>query len=150
MLYVFAREQTAWFNRYIFEYRSSQADVGIAIGTGTDIAVDAGEAILMTGELTGVADAVALARRTLRIIRLNFFWAYAYNVVLIPLAAGVFFPLTGWLLNPMLAAGAMSVSSLFVVTNSLRLRRFAPQVIADQIPAEATVQPTPPRPASGW
>ncbi|MEA3276976.1 MAG: heavy metal translocating P-type ATPase [Pseudomonadota bacterium] len=105
----------------------AQADVGIAIGTGTDIAIEAGEVILMSGELTGVANAVALARRTLKIIRLNFFWAYAYNVALIPLAAGLFYPLTGWLLNPMLAAAAMSVSSLFVVTNSLRLRRFRPR-----------------------
>jgi Cu+-exporting ATPase len=104
----------------------AQADVGIAIGTGTDIAVEAGEVVLMTGDLTAVAHAIALARRTLRTIRLNFFWAYAYNVALIPLAAGVFYPLTGWVLNPMIAAAAMSVSSLFVVTNSLRLRRFQP------------------------
>jgi len=104
----------------------AQADVGIAIGTGTDIAVEAGELILMNGDLMGAADAVALARRTLRTIRLNFFWAYAYNVALIPVAAGVLYPFNGWLLNPMLAAGAMSISSLFVVTNSLRLRRFRP------------------------
>jgi Cu+-exporting ATPase len=119
----------------------AQADVGIAIGTGTDIAVEAGEVILMNGDLTGAANAVALARRTLGTIRLNFFWAYAYNVALIPLAAGAFYPLTGWLLNPMLAAGAMSVSSLFVVTNSLRLRRFRPPAAStdsgesgDQVP----------------
>jgi Cu+-exporting ATPase len=102
----------------------AQADVGIAMGTGTDIAVEAGEVVLMSGDPTGVADAIALARRTLATIRGNFFWAYAYNVALIPLAAGVFYPLTGWLLNPMVAAAAMSVSSLFVVANSLRLRRF--------------------------
>jgi Cu+-exporting ATPase len=107
----------------------AQADVGIAIGTGTDIAVEAGDLILMSGELTACANAIALARRTMRTIRGNFFWAYAYNVALIPLAAGLFYPLTGWLLNPMLAAAAMSVSSLFVVTNSLRLRRFEPMQV---------------------
>jgi P-type Cu+ transporter len=105
----------------------AQADLGLAIGTGTDIAVDAGDIVLMNGDLAGVADAIALARRTLRTIRLNFFWAYGYNLALIPLAAGAFYPWTGWLLDPMIAAGAMSLSSLFVVTNSLRLRRFAPR-----------------------
>ena len=102
----------------------AQADVGIAIGTGTDIAIEAGDVVLMSGDLRGIVNATALARKTLRTIRLNFFWAYAYNVALIPLAAGVFYPLLGILLNPMLAAAAMSMSSVFVVTNSLRLRRF--------------------------
>ena len=78
----------------------------------------------ISGDLRGIVNAVALARKTLRTIRGNFFWAYAYNVALIPLAAGAFFPLFGILLNPMLAAAAMSISSVFVVTNSLRLRRF--------------------------
>jgi len=103
----------------------ARADVGVAIGTGTDIAIEAGEVILMSGDLRGIVNAIALARRTLRTIRLNFFWAYAYNVALVPLAAGALYPLTGMLLNPMFAAAAMSASSLFVVTNSLRLRRFA-------------------------
>ncbi|MGB6361848.1 MAG: HAD-IC family P-type ATPase, partial [Thermoanaerobaculia bacterium] len=103
----------------------AQADVGVAIGTGTDIAIEAGDLILMSGDVRGVVNAVALARRTLRIISINFFWAYAYNVALIPVAAGVFYPLFGTLLSPMLAAAAMSFSSLFVVTNSLRLKRFA-------------------------
>jgi len=106
----------------------AQADVDIASGTGTDIAVEAGDVILMSGELTGAGNAIALARQTLKIIRLNFFWAYAYKVALIPLAAGLFYTWTGWLLNPMLAAAAMSVSSLFMVTNSLRLRRFRSRI----------------------
>ncbi|KAA6185481.1 copper-translocating P-type ATPase [Thiohalocapsa marina] len=101
----------------------ARADVGIAVGSGTDIAIEAGEVILMSGDLRGVADAIRLSRRTLRTIRTNFFWAYAYNLALIPLAAGAFYPLFGWLLNPMLAAGAMSLSSLFVLGNSLRLQR---------------------------
>jgi Cu+-exporting ATPase len=103
----------------------AQADVGVAIGTGTDIAIEAGDVILMSGDPRAIVNAVTLARRTLRTIGLNFFWAYAYNVALIPLAAGALFPLIGLMLNPMLAAAAMSVSSVFVVTNSLRLRRFS-------------------------
>ncbi|MEJ2084415.1 MAG: heavy metal translocating P-type ATPase [Acidobacteriota bacterium] len=102
----------------------SQAEVGIAIGTGTDIAIEAGDVVLMSGDLQGVVNAFALAKATFRTIRLNFFWAYAYNVALIPIAAGALYPLTGMLLSPMLAAAAMSFSSLFVVTNSLRLRGF--------------------------
>ncbi|HHH36915.1 MAG TPA: copper-translocating P-type ATPase [Gammaproteobacteria bacterium] len=102
----------------------AQAEVGIAIGTGTDIAIETGDVILMSGDLRALVNAIALARRTLRVIRLNFFWAYAYNVALIPVAAGALYPFGGPLLDPMLAAGAMSLSSLFVVSNSLRLRRF--------------------------
>ena len=99
------------------------ADVGIAIGTGTDIAVEAGDVVFMSGDVRSVVKAIVLARGTLRTIRYNFLWAYGYNIALIPLAAGAFFPLFGWLLNPMLAAAAMSISSVFVVTNSLRLRK---------------------------
>jgi len=102
------------------------ADVGIAIGSGTDIAIESGDLILMSGELTGILNAIALSRKTLSIIRLNFFWAYAYNVALIPIAAGLLYPFFGVMLSPMLAAAAMSLSSLFVVSNSLRLRHFQP------------------------
>ena len=102
----------------------AQADVGIAIGTGTDIAIEAGDVVLMRGDLRGIVDAAALSRRTRKTILGNFVWAYGYNLALIPVAAGVLFPFTGYLLNPMLAAGAMSLSSVFVVTNSLRLGRF--------------------------
>jgi len=101
----------------------AQADVGIAIGTGTDIAMEAGSITLMRGDLNGVADALALARRTMRVIRQNLFWAFAYNTIGIPVAAGVLYPFTGWLLSPVLASAAMSFSSVTVVTNSLRLKR---------------------------
>jgi len=102
----------------------AQADVGIAIGTGTDIAIEAGDVVLMRGDLRGIVDAAALSQRTRKTILGNFVWAYGYNLALIPVAAGILFPFTGYLLNPMLAAGAMSLSSVFVVTNSLRLGRF--------------------------
>jgi heavy metal translocating P-type ATPase len=104
----------------------ARADCGIALGTGTDVAVEAGDLVLVSGDLTGVAHAHALARVTLRNIRQNLFWAFAYNVVLIPVAAGALYPVAGVLLSPMLAALAMVFSDLFVVGNALRLRRFAP------------------------
>jgi Cu+-exporting ATPase len=115
----------------------AQADVGIAIGTGTDIAIEAGDVVLMSGDLRGIVNATALARRTLRTIRHNFFWAYAYNVALIPVAAGAFYPLAGVMLSPILAAAAMSLSSVFVVTNSLRLRGFRAPLAAASARAEA-------------
>ena len=104
----------------------AQADVGMAIGTGTDIAVEAGDIVLMSGDLGGVAAAIRLSRATLRNIRQNLFWAFAYNVVLIPVAAGALYPFYGVLLNPILAAAAMGLSSVTVVSNALRLRSFRP------------------------
>ena len=104
----------------------AQADVGVAIGTGTDIAMEASDVTLIRGDLRGVVTALLLARRTMRTIRLNLFWAFIYNVVGIPIAAGALYPFVGVLLSPVLASAAMAWSSLSVVLNSLTLRRFKP------------------------
>ena len=106
----------------------TRADLGIAVGSGTDIAIESADMVLMKADLRDAVTAFRLSRAVLRNIRENLFWAFIYNIVCIPLAAGVFYPLLGWKLSPMLAAAAMSFSSVSVVLNALRLRRFKPLV----------------------
>jgi Cu+-exporting ATPase len=103
-----------------------QADIGIAIGSGTDVAMESADIVLMKSDLTDVSTAIHLSKSTIRNIKQNLFWAFGYNVAGIPLAAGLFYIFGGPLLNPMFAAAAMSLSSVSVVTNALRLRRFKP------------------------
>jgi Cu+-exporting ATPase len=103
----------------------AEADVGIAMGTGTDVAMDTASITLMSGDLRGVARARRLGRATMRNIRENLFLAFVYNAASVPIAAGALYPFTGWLLSPMLASAAMSLSSVSVIANALRLRRAA-------------------------
>ncbi|MFW2098106.1 MULTISPECIES: heavy metal translocating P-type ATPase [unclassified Acinetobacter] len=104
----------------------AEADVGLAIGTGTDVAIESADVVLMSGNLQGVANAIALSKATIGNIQQNLFWAFAYNTLLIPVAAGLLYPAYGILLSPIFAAGAMALSSVFVLANALRLRRFQP------------------------
>ena len=125
------------------------ADVGIAIGTGTDVAIEAADVVLMSGATGGVVSAFEVSRRTMSNIRQNLGWAFGYNVLLIPVAAGLLYPFFGIMLSPMLAAGAMALSSVFVLTNALRLRRVAAPITApDATESRRSVAVAPrPRPA---
>jgi Cu+-exporting ATPase len=102
----------------------AQADIGMAIGTGTDVAMEASDITLIRGDLTPIGTAIRLSRATMRVIKQNLGWAFGYNIALIPIAAGVLYPAFGILLDPMYAAVAMALSSVSVLSNSLRLRRF--------------------------
>src|SRR5690606_23931522 len=110
----------------------AEADVGLAIGTGTDVAIESADVVLISGDLRGVVNAIALSKATMRNIKQNLFWAFSYNVVLIPVAAGLLFPINGTLLSPMLAAAAMAFSSVFVLVNALNLKRFLPPLSASR------------------
>ncbi|WP_437193679.1 heavy metal translocating P-type ATPase [Planctomicrobium sp. SH527] len=105
----------------------AEADVGLAIGTGTDVAIESADVVLMSGNLQGVPNAIALSKATIGNIQQNLFWAFAYNTALIPVAAGILYPFFGILLSPIFAAGAMALSSVFVLANALRLRQFQPK-----------------------
>jgi Cu+-exporting ATPase len=107
----------------------ARADLGVAIGAGTDVAIESAGIVLIGDDLRGVLSAIALSKRTMRTIRQNLFWAFAYNVALIPVAAGVLYPIAGVLLSPVLAALAMAASSVTVVSNSLRLRAYRPAAV---------------------
>ncbi|MER2022447.1 MAG: heavy metal translocating P-type ATPase [Stenotrophomonas sp.] len=111
----------------------AEADVGLAIGTGTDVAIEAADVVLMSGDLRGVPNAIALSQATIRNIKQNLFWAFAYNAVLIPVAAGLLYPFNGTLLSPIFAAAAMALSSVFVLGNALRLKRFHAPMQADTL-----------------
>jgi P-type Cu+ transporter len=102
----------------------TQADIGMAIGTGTDVAIEASDITLVSGDLKGVLIAIRLSKDTMKNIKQNLFWAFAYNAALIPVGAGVLYPFYGVLLDPIVAAGAMSISTITVVLNALRLNRF--------------------------
>lgn len=115
------------------------ADVGMAIGTGTDIAVDSAGVVLMTGSVSAVAAAVQLSKATMRTIKQNLFWAFFYNALCIPVAAGALYPLLGWQLSPMLGAAAMSMSSVFVVSNALRLRFYKPRASGSVAVSEPSI-----------
>ena len=106
----------------------TRAETGIAIGAGADVALDAADVVLVRSDLADVPAAVRLSRAVVRNIHQNLFWAFFYNAICIPLAAGVFFPLTGWQLSPMFCASAMSLASVCVVSNALRLKSFKPKV----------------------
>ena len=113
------------------------ADVGVAIGAGTDIAIEAADIVLMKSSLVDVVTAMELSKKVMRNIKQNLFWALIYNCIGIPLASGVFYGLFGWQLNPMFAAAAMSMSSVCVVSNALRLRGFKPAVVVQPVKESA-------------
>jgi Cu+-exporting ATPase len=121
----------------------AQADLGVAIGTGADVAVEASDLTILGDDLRSVATGIGLARATMRTIRQNLVWAFGYNVLLIPVAAGILYPVTGWTLNPALAAGAMALSSVSVVTNSLRLRRYRLHHLPELRPADGMTDTQP-------